>query len=266
MGRTLCAYMFLSLAPYAQPIASMTPTLLAIETATDVCSVALVHGDAVRAELTLNRPRAHAENLVPMIEEALRLGGAAAHDLDGVAVSAGPGSYTGLRIGVSTAKGLALAADAALVAVPTLKALAASAAVQAEEGDYVFALLNARRHERYAAVYRIPSPPQLVVHQECTVLATDALADWLEIPARARCWLVGEGSPQALPMLDRAGHRSVRLLDPSVVAPSAVRVARLALPQLIDGHTEDIALFEPMYLKSFVAKTPKHSIFEKLSF
>jgi tRNA threonylcarbamoyladenosine biosynthesis protein TsaB len=244
----------------------MTPTLLAIETATDVCSVALAHGDAVRADLTLNRPRAHAENLVPMIEEALRLGGMAARDLDAVAVSAGPGSYTGLRIGVSTAKGLALAADAALVAIPTLEALAVSATVQAEYGDYVCALLNARRHERYAAVYRIPSPQRLAVHQACTVLATADLADWLDVPAGARCWLVGEGSPQALPMLDRTGHLHLRLLDPSVIAPTAARVARLALTKLLDGHTEDVARFEPLYLKSFVAKTPKHSMFEKLSF
>ncbi len=241
----------------------MIPTLLAIETATDVCSVALMQGDRVTVELALRRPRAHAETLAPMIQEALRYGEVAPRDLDAVAVSSGPGSYTGLRIGVSTAKGLALAADARLVAVPSLEALAAS--VVAAPGEAICALFNARRHEVYAVVFLVGEKNNKLERlTETTALAVDDLPTWLEVPTGTRLWLVGEGVPRALSVL---GDRlALRPLDPSVFVPAAASVARLARPRLAEGRVEDIACFEPFYLKEFVAKKPQSSIFEKLPF
>ncbi len=239
--------------------------LLAIETATDVCSVALMQGDRVTVELALRRPRAHAETLAPMIQEALRYGEVAPRDLDAVAVSSGPGSYTGLRIGVSTAKGLALAADARLVAVPSLEALAASVAPLAAPGEAICALFNARRHEVYAVVFLVGEKNNKLERlTETTALAVDDLPTWLEVPTGTRLWLVGEGVPRALSVLE--DRLALRPLDPLVFVPAAASVARLARPRLAEGRVEDIACFEPFYLKEFVAKKPQSSIFEKLSF
>src|SRR5690554_576977 len=116
---------------------TLSVNLLAIETATNVCSVAVAQSGRLRAEISLSRPRAHAEHLVPMIQDALRYADVRADQLQVVAVSSGPGSYTGLRIGVSTAKGLAEAVEAALVGVPTLMGLAAQ--IQTVPGEYVAA-------------------------------------------------------------------------------------------------------------------------------
>ncbi len=241
-------------------------SLLAIETATDVCSVALMQGDHVTVELALTRPRAHAENLTPMIREALRYGEVDSRDLDAVAVSSGPGSYTGLRIGVSTAKGLALAADARLVAVPSLEALAASVAPLAAPGEAVCALFKARRHEVYAAVFRVSEKNnKLDVVAETTALELDDLPAWLP-QGTGRLWLVGAGVPRAVSVLEDRFAGELRPLDPSRFAPSAASVARLARPRLAEGRVEDLARFEPFYLKEFVAKKPQSSIFEKLPF
>ena len=240
--------------------------LLAIETATDVCSVALMQDDRVTVALALARPRAHAETLVPMIREALAYGLVAPRDLDAVAVSSGPGSYTGLRIGVSTAKGLALAADAQLVAVPSLEALAASVAPFAVPGEAVCALFNARRDEVYATVFKVTEKNNaLTVIAETTALAVDELPGWLP-QETGRLWLVGEGTPRAASVLEDRFDGAVRMLDPSQFAPSAASVARLAQARLAEGRVEDVARFEPFYLKAFVAKKPQSSIFEKLTF
>ncbi len=238
------------------------PTLLALETATDVCSVAVMQEGRLTVDLTLTRRRAHAENLAPMIEAALQMAGVAPSALDAVAVSAGPGSYTGLRIGVSTAKGLALATGARLIGVPSLEALAASAALQGAAGDAVCTLFNARRDEVYAAVYRIGDDGAVEQLAKTAAVAVEALAAWLPA-STGRLWLVGEGAPVAAPVLAPAAD--VHVLDPTVFAPSARWVARLAQPRLDAATFDDLAAFEPFYLKAFVAKKPKGSIFEKLN-
>lgn len=120
--------------------------LLAIETATDVCAVALLDGDRVVATRETDVPRAHAARLAPMIAEVLGEAGVATRDLTTVAVSVGPGSFTGLRIGIGTATGLALATGAALVPVPTLDALALAARDAGLTGP-LLAVLPSRRGE-----------------------------------------------------------------------------------------------------------------------
>src|SRR5690606_13682330 len=138
----------------------------AIETATTVCSVALWTDEDVVVEAALYRPRAHAENLVPLIGDVLRYGAIAPRDVDAVAVSAGPGSYTGLRIGASTAKGLVTAVDAELVAVPSLEALASAAADLIGESDMLLAVFGARRDEVFAAAFCKQADGGLRIHRE----------------------------------------------------------------------------------------------------
>lgn len=240
--------------------------LLALDSSTDTCSVALLADGAVVAEFALYRPRAHSENLVPMIDDVLRYGGLRAAELDAVAVGRGPGSYTGLRIGASTAKGLAAATDARLVAVPSLEAVAAATAAHAEAGDLVCAAFDARRDEVYAAAYLVEADRSVRPVDETIALTAEEAAAWLEVPSTRRLWLVGEGAAKIAEALERAGDRPFVRPPANAGGPAAGWVGRLGAARLARGVTEDVALFEPFYLKEFVAKKPSSSIFERLPF
>lgn len=248
--------------PVSAPLSLMR--LIALETATDVCSVALLEGNQA-IHLTLDRPRAHAEQLVPMIGDVLSYAGIRPTDLDAVAVSMGPGSYTGLRIGVSTAKGLVRAVGCALVGVPTLDALAAPAALLAEPGDTVCAVLNARRDEVYAAAYAVGPGHEPVPLGGASAVRTAEVTAWLPTERRGSLWLTGNAAERVRAALADAPTAAVRALPPSLCAASARWVGRLGLERLKDGAQEDPTTFEPFYLKAFVAKASR-SVFEKLPF
>lgn len=238
--------------------------LVAIETATRVCSVALwMDGDVV-VEAALNRPRAHAENLVPLIGDVLRYGGIASRDVDAVAVSAGPGSYTGLRIGASTAKGLIAAVDAELVAVPSLEALASAAADVISEPDILLASFGARRDEVFAAAYYRQTDGSLGIHRETAAIAPLDVVSWIG-DVEGSIFLVGDGAAGIAAAWDGKPTR-MRHLSADVVRPSAASVARLGVERLFRGDVVDVANFEPFYLKDFVAKRPSASAFDKLPF
>ena len=240
-------------------------TLLALETATDVCSVALWQDGHPTSELTLRRPRAHAEQLIPMIEAALEQSQVARQDLGGVAVSMGPGSYTGLRIGASTAKGLAAALDVPLVGVPSLEAQAAQALPWAAPGDRIAAAFNARRNEVYAALYLVEEQAGLEEIAPTSVLRSEEIGAWAGEAGGGRCWVVGEGGADVAAVMERGGT-DVRRLPSEVVAPSAAWVARRAWGRIERGETSDVAAFEPFYLKAFVARKAQRTALEKLSF
>jgi len=242
----------------------MKPLLLALETATDVCGVALFAGDALCFEAILQRGRVHAEQLAPLIASALERCALQAADLDAVAVSMGPGSYTGLRVGVSTAKGLAEATGARLIGVPTLKALAASVTPYAASGDIVIPLLNSRRTEVYTAAYRIASDAALALLAEPVALEATAVPDWLPRPADGHLWLVGEGTARVAAHLT-ASPATLHLLDPAQHNLRAFWVGRLGLERYRAGRFEDVASFEPFYLKDFVAKPHRHTPAASLS-
>lgn len=231
--------------------------ILAIETATDTCGAAVCVDGAVTAEVHLHVPRMHARRLTPMIEAVLEQAEVDREAIDVVAVSEGPGSYTGLRIGVSTAKGWARAVDADVVAVPTLEALAATAVPYGRTGDVVCVLLDARRDEVYAAAYRIgdseDGPDALPVHAETTACTVDALPTWLG-DVGGDCWLVGTGAPKSTTLVEGAGAErgyDVRVVPPHAGRPSAASVARRAVSRAERGDTVDRATFEPFYLKAF---------------
>ena len=240
-------------------------SLLALETATEVCSVALWQDGRPTSELTLRRPRAHAEQLIPMIEAALEQSQVVRQDLSGVAVSMGPGSYTGLRIGASTAKGLAAALDVPLIGVPSLEALAAQAEPWAEAGDLVAAAFNARRNEVYAALYHVRARGDLEEAAPTSVLPVEDIEAWIGKPGGQRCWVVGEGGAATAVAAEQAGMDYKRLSG-ETVAPSAAWVARRAWSRLERGETSDVAAFEPFYLKAFVARKAQRTALEKLSF
>lgn len=235
-------------------------TLLALETATSTCGVAVMQDDAVVAEAQLYRPRVHSERLTPLVEDTLRhadVAGRRRSALDAVAVSMGPGSYTGLRIGVSTAKGWALATGASLVGVPTLEALAARLRPVAASGDVVCALLDARRDEVYAGAFRI-SQDGLAEHAPTKALPVDALRDWMGV-VEGRLWLLGDGAPKSQESL-AAVDAPQTLVPAEDLSPSAAWVARRGQHRLETGGPDDIETFEPFYVKD-VHATPAPSPF-----
>jgi tRNA threonylcarbamoyladenosine biosynthesis protein TsaB len=250
---------------------SASPLLLALTTATDACGVALWREDRLQVELTLHRPRRHAERLVPLVRDVLAHGEARAADLDAVALATGPGSYTGLRIGASTAKGLCAATGAALVAVPTLRTLAEDALRFAAPGDVLCAALRSRRGEVYVAAFRRRGDAlDAVLDAEAS--KTEAAAERLvtliddlpSSPSLGRTvWVVGSGAPRladAVPETERAALRVVK-----GVAPTAGAVARLGAARWSAGTVVDAASFEPHYLKPFHATPRRQSVFEGLS-
>ena len=228
--------------------------LLALDTATTTCSAALLQGNRVRAVSHLHRPRAHAQHLTPLVDDLLARAEQTPADLDAVAVSMGPGSYTGLRIGVSTAKGWALAHGAALVGVPTLEALAAHVRPWGHPGDLVCALLDARRDDVYAAAYRLPSSSQdpLELHAGPDALDVAAVPETLRLPTgTGTVWLVGSGTPKAEPVVRDHCTGSLRSISTDRAFAPAVWVGQCAHERLRRNETDDVALFEPLYLKAF---------------
>lgn len=239
--------------------------LLALETTTDVCSVALWQAEAVPVLLTLDRRRAHAENLVLLVQDALRYGNVAQAAVEAIAVSQGPGSYTGLRIGVSTAKGLAVAWDAALVGVPTLEALARQALPFAEPGDVLIPAFNARRDEVYAAAFSATPEGTLQPRQAPAALPLAEAAAWRPAPSGVGAtWLLGEGATALAETWPAPETRRLRILPG--LRPTARTVAELGAARLAIGMTENVAAFEPFYLKPFIAKKREKTIFERLPF
>lgn len=230
--------------------------ILALETATDVCSVALCSTEgASLAVAEVLRPRAHAAHLAPLIADVLARAEASVRDLTAVAVSAGPGSYTGLRIGASTAKGLAFTTGAALVAVPTLDALAREAREVVRPGEGVLAALPSRRGEVYAAAFR-HAAEGLEPCSEPAALTLDELAAWL--PQADAWYALGPGAATAAEVLT-----TVSVLDPARYRLRAEAVGRLAATCLAEGQTEEVDAFEPAYLKAFEVKTGR-SLFDRV--
>lgn len=219
---------------------------LGIETATDVCAVALLSDDDLLAEASVRLPRSHGRRLAPLVAEALAHAGRPAADLGLVAVSAGPGSYTGLRIGMSTAKGLCLAVGADLVAVPTLHALAEGAVPFVSEGPVVVALPS-RRGEVYAAAFEVRGGALAPLRPE-TALDLSGAEAWLPTGPLAVC------GPGADRLVDAAPDCDWRRLP---VDASAARVARLGRRRSEAGGPDSVAATEPVYLKPVAVSRPR---------
>ena len=212
---------------------------LGIETATDVCAVALLDGEDVRFEASIHVPRSHGRRLAPLIGQAFEHVGQPPRALDLVAVSSGPGSYTGLRIGMSTAKGLVLATGARLVAVPTLDALASVAPAAP-----VVVVLPSRRGEVYAAV-----AGDADASRPATALALDEARTWLpDVSSLAL------GGPAANALVEAVPDRTWQRLD---LVPSAAAIARLGRQRSEAGDLDDPAATEPTYLKPVAASRPR---------
>lgn len=226
--------------------------VLGIDTATDLCGVSVCEGETVVFEEGVREPRRHAERLAPMIEAALDA--IDTTTLDAISVSAGPGSYTGLRIGASAAKGLAVALDMPLATVPTL-ACFAMAAARTPEPETVVGVLRARPDEWYAGTYRVSLfadrfPTLDQIRESSTILSTDDLIRRMHTDPMLVLATIAEHQLPGLP------DERIR-----VVAPNASFVAVQGGRQIRAGQVADTDSFEPAYLREFVSRTTKGGIF-----
>ncbi len=219
---------------------------LLIETATQVCSVVLASEGRILARRDSDVPNAHSTRLSVFIQEVLDENRLTPRDLGAVCVSAGPGSYTGLRIGVSSAKGICYALGIPLVSVPTLLSMAALYYRQHPEyKGLVCPMIDARRMECYTMMV---APGLDVLRPTAADVITEGIFD--EYLDRGEVTFIGDGAAKTHPLL--GNHPNARFDDSFRL--SAEGMIDLAAQRLADGKTEDVAYFEPFYLKDFVAK------------
>lgn len=246
----------------------MDPRILAIETTTNTCSVAVYMDGRVQIEHSLRKPRAHAEQLVPMIQRVLTYAQLPVQSLDAIAVSGGPGSYTGLRIGVSTAKGLAFAYAIKMVSVPSLSAMAYSSLPFVGEKESILVSRNSRKGELYVASFEKTgthtfiehSPPDAVLLADLESKLPDTVLN------SSKLWLSGEGSLLAKDHLSERITEQCQVLPASSVSPSAGSIAHLGAISFAEGSFVDVSKYEPVYLKDFIPKLRKTSVFDRLPF
>lgn len=222
--------------------------ILCLETSTSVCSVALNEGCCTLALRESEKPNAHSEKITTFIKEVMETAAVDYPQLDAVAVSKGPGSYTGLRIGVSTAKGVCYAADLPLMAIDTLQAMACGMkeklGSQCAEGDLLVPMIDARRMEVYAAVFdhnlnRMQDTAALIINEH----------SFDELRKDHRLWLFGDGAPK----LKQVFGNQNDILIVEGFRPSAAYMRPLTERALKHKEFVDVAYFEPFYLKDFVA-------------
>jgi len=194
---------------------------------------------------------AHSEKITNFIREVMEVGRIDYRQLDAVAVSKGPGSYTGLRIGVSTAKGICYAADLPLMAIDTLEAMAygmrAKLGSQIAENDILIPMIDARRMEVYAAIF--DAKLNKIEDTAALVIDENSFAD---LRKDHHLWLFGDGAPKLAKLFENQPNISV--IDG--FKPSAAYMRPLAERALMNKDFVDVAYFEPFYLKDFIAGKP----------
>lgn len=215
--------------------------ILCLETATTNCSVALSKDGALLAlKEDKSNNYSHAEKLHIFIDEILKENSLRATDLDAVAVSKGPGSYTGLRIGVSTAKGLCFSLDIPLISIATLASLAAQ--VKLDNG-FIIPMLDARRMEVYSAVF--DAELNKMRETKAEILDEDSFINYLE---KSKTVFVGSGVEKFKTI---CSHPNAEFILDKL--PSAREMCSIAETKYKKSDTEDVAYFEPYYLKDFIA-------------
>lgn len=220
---------------------------LTIDTSTSVCSVALAEGNKVIALKENNEGLNHSVLLGTYIDEILKENHTEARSLEAVAISMGPGSYTGLRIGVSMAKGLCYGAGLPLIAVPTLQALALSVSARIQEDAYYCPMLDARRMEVYTAFF--DKDNRTITDTKAEIIDADSFA---EILSAHKVYFFGNGSDKVRNILTASNAHYI-----DKVETSAAHLVSIAGQYLKEKRFADVAYFEPFYLKDFIATTPR---------
>ncbi len=220
-------------------------TILNIETATKNCSVSIAKNGNTQAIQELNDGQySHAEKLHPFIQKVINEAGITFNDLDAVAVSKGPGSYTGLRIGVSAAKGLCFAFDKPLISIETLHSLAHQVTI---DKGVIVPMLDARRMEVYAAVYN--ANYEQVRDIKAEIINENSFQEYL---LKGKVYFLGDGAEKCKEVIV---HENAVFVEGKY--PSAAQMAKLSYEKYKKNDIEDVAYFEPFYLKDFVVTPEK---------
>ena len=223
--------------------------ILNIETTTKNCSVCVSNDGEVLQLTELDEANfSHAEKLHSFILEVLKNADLSLKDIDAVAVSKGPGSYTGLRIGVSSAKGLCFALDVPLISISTLGSLARSINVKSDE--LIIPLLDARRMEVYSAVF--DSNYSQIRETMAEIIEETSFENILQ---NNKVHFLGDGSSKC-----RSVIQSENAIFHEIQFPSAREMAMQSYDKYINKEFEDLAYFEPYYLKDFIAGKPKNKL------
>ncbi|MFN3752423.1 tRNA (adenosine(37)-N6)-threonylcarbamoyltransferase complex dimerization subunit type 1 TsaB [Flavobacterium sp.] len=213
--------------------------ILNIETATKNCSVSLAQdGKTVLCKEIAEQGYSHAEKLHVFIEEILKEAGITVRDLKAIAISKGPGSYTGLRIGVSSAKGLCYALQIPLIAVDTLQVLAQKVT---QNDGLIIPMIDARRMEVYSAVFN--HNHQKIMEVQAEVLTENSYSEITET-----VYFVGDCQEKCQSVLTKNNF----VFLPEIVFPSANEMSLISFEKFTKKEFEDVAYFEPFYLKDFM--------------
>jgi tRNA threonylcarbamoyladenosine biosynthesis protein TsaB len=225
--------------------------VLAVETATSVCSAAIVADGRIVAERSINEHSVHTERLMGLIDEAVAASGSSLDQLGGLAVSIGPGSFTGLRIGLSIVKGLSYALGKPIAAVPSLEALAETlvASDVVSDGDCILPLIDARRDEVYAQLFRCEGNAVAAILEprdiRVTSLASMIGADHTIVTGNGR-----DKFREAL-LHNQTGAEDVRFAPDDKALCNASSVGRIGERMLRAGTMSDPVTLEPLYIKHF---------------
>ena len=225
--------------------------LILIETSTALCSAALAEDGVITSYRESSAPKAHASLTAVFIQEMLEEKGLTIADCDAVCVSKGPGSYTGLRVGVSTAKGLCFGSGKPLIAISTLDILVAQAQIP-DNLKYIVPMVDARRMEVYAAVYEIAGQAGNDVRQITepapAIIDENSYSDILE---KGKVLFIGDGAGKCADVIKHPNATFVQCW------PKASAMLEPAMKAYKEKRFEDVAYFEPFYLKEFVATVSK---------
>lgn len=226
--------------------------ILSIETATSVCSVSISNENTIIYEKEETKGPSHASLLGRFVDDAVKFSRNQKIKLDAVAVSCGPGSYTGLRIGVSEAKGLCFGLNIPLIAINTPLILAQGVLVEnnIEEDVLLCPMIDARRMEVYAAIYN--KKLEIVREIQADIVDNETYLKYLDTN---KVIFFGNGAEKCKESIN---HPNAIFIDS--VYPQAKNMRKLAMNVFLDNKFEDVAYFEPFYLKEFVATTPKNKI------
>lgn len=222
--------------------------ILNIETSTKNCSVSISkNGELISLKEINTGNYSHAEKLHPLIIETLEDASVKMSDIDAIAVGKGPGSYTGLRIGVSAAKGLCFSNDIPLVSINSLEIMASSLSI--EEG-FTVPMIDARRMEVYSSIF--DNHHKEIRKTEAEIIDANSYQEYLE---KAKVYFLGDGAEKCKEVIN---HSNAIFIDDKF--PSAKEMSRLSYQKFLNNDLEDVAYFEPFYLKDFIVTSEKKKV------
>ena len=226
------------------------PTILHIETATEICSCALSSNSQVLLSRENSQGQSHATSLGVFVEEIMQFSRENDIKIDAVSVSSGPGSYTGLRIGVSEAKGLSYGLSIPLIAIPTHKIMAWMMKDKVEADSLLCPMIDARRMEVYSTIF--DTGLNVIRATSADIINEESYADLME---KQKITFFGNGAEKCKDIIT---HPNALFI--SGVKPQASAMVSLAEDAFSTGDFVDSAYFEPFYLKEFVATVPKNKV------